>query len=98
MGLIIATELIMLSLMIATQLIRFELAKRGVNNRDGDSIRNYIIVSALMLLAYIFFLRLQTYVTMLEVLTNSVGLSWTLIQMGLAVWLVLIFYKKSKIV
>lgn len=88
----------MLSLFVLTQFVRFELARKGVNNRDGDSIRNYIIVSAMVVLAYIFFLRLQTYVTMLEVLTNSVGIGWTAVQLGIAVWLVVIFYKKGKIV
>lgn len=93
-----ATELLMLSLFVLTQLIRFEFARKAVNNRDGDNMRSYLIVSVLVVLAYVFFLRLQTYVTMLEVLTNSVGIGWTAIQIGLALWLVVIFYKKGKIV
>jgi len=93
-----ATELLMLSLFIATQLIRLEFARKGVNNRDGDNVRNYIIVSLLVVLSYVFFLRLQTYVTILEVITNAFGIGWTAIETGIAVWLVVIFYKKGKIV
>jgi hypothetical protein len=71
-----ATELIMLSLFILSQLIKFEFATKGVNNCHPESIRAYIIISLFVILSYVFFLKLQTYVTLLEVITNSVGIGY----------------------
>lgn len=97
-GSIVVTELIILSLMILCQLIKYEKARQGVNNRHPESIMAYIIISVFILLNYFFFLLLQTYVTMIEVIMNGVGVGYTLLEIGFAVWLFLIFYRKRKIV
>lgn len=92
------TELLMLSFYILSQFYRFSFATKGVNNRHPESIRAYLIVSLFLLLSYIFFLRLQTYVTLLEIVTNSVGLGLTAVEFGVAIWLFVIFDRKRKIV
>ncbi len=81
-----------------SQLIRFEFATKGVSSQHPASIRSYLIVSVLVILHHVFYLRLQTYTTLLEVVSNSVGIGLTSIQSGVAVWLFVIFYKRTKII
>lgn len=57
----------------------------------------YMIITLLSLLSYIFFLRLQLYVTFAEIILNSIGLGFTAIEMGIGIWVFLVFLKRKRI-
>ena len=80
-----------------SQPFRFYFANKGVQNQNSDFILYFIIISGLSLLSYIFFLRLQLYVTFIEVILNSIGLGFTIIEIGLSVWVFIVFYQRKRI-
>lgn len=56
-----------------------------------------IIITIFIIPNYVFFLRLQTYVLLIEVVINSIGIIFNVIQIILALWVWRVFtIKKSR--
>jgi hypothetical protein len=51
----------------------------------------YIITTIFTLPSYVFFLRLQTYVLIIEVVINWVGIAFNCMQIALAFWVWRVF-------
>ena len=69
-----------------------------MQNQNPELLIFYILVTFLSLLSYVFFLRLQLYVTFLEVILNAIGLSFTAIEMAIGVWVFLVFFQRRRLV
>ena len=69
-----------------------------MQNQNPELLIFYILVTFLSLLSYVFFLRLQLYVTFLEVILNAIGLGFTAIEMTIGVWVFLVFFQRRRLV
>ena len=86
----------MYAMVALTQLIKGVLAKRGVTDKTANSVLMFIIGAGFLLLTYIFMLRLQTYVILAEVITNSIAIGLTVLQIIVGVWVYKVLDHKVK--
>ena len=80
---------------ILTQVIRYFTVEKGVVDKDPKSIVFYIIMTVFIIPQYVFFLRLQTYVLLIEVVINWIGIAFSIMQIGLGIWVWKVFQRKK---
>jgi len=95
-GYAVACEGIMLAMLALTQLLRYLLAKQGVKNKQANYIGLYLVGSVFVMLTLIFELRLQTYVILIEIITNSVGLFLVGVEFSVGIWVLRILQHKKQ--
>ena len=86
----------MLVMLALTQMMRYVLARRGVTDKQGSCILFYLIGSVFILLTYVFELRLQTYVILGEVITNSIGIGLVVLEIAVGVWVFKVLRHKKQ--
>ena len=67
-------EFIMLLLFFGWQLIKIDLGNRGNKTEHSMITLGFVILAILSVLPFIFYIRLQTYVLVIEVILNAIGL------------------------
>ncbi len=88
----------MIGLFILTQVMRYQLLQNGILDKQPSLIMFMMIITVFIIPNYIFFLRLQTYVLLIEVVINSIGIIFNVIQIILAFWVWRVFkIKKSRL-
>ena len=80
-----------IGMFILTQVIRYFTVEKGVVDKDPKSIVFYIIMTVFIIPQYVFFLRLQTYVLLVEVVINWIGIAFSIMQIGLGIWVWKVF-------
>ena len=84
-----------IGMFILTQVIRYFTVEKGVVDKDPKSIVFYIIMTVFIIPQYVFFLRLQTYVLLIEVVINWIGIAFSIMQIGLGIWVWKVFQRKK---
>ena len=67
-------EFIMLLLFFGWQLIKIDLGNRGNKTEHSMITLGFVILAILSVLPFVFYIRLQTYVLVIEVILNAIGL------------------------
>lgn len=80
-----------------TQVVRYFIVERAVLDKNPSAILFYIILTIFIIPQFAFFLRLQTYCLLIEVVINSVALGFNTIEIVLAVWVWKVFKRKKTI-
>lgn len=80
---------------VITQVIRYLIIQRGILDKNPSAILFYIILTVFIIPQYVFFLRLQTYSLLIDVVINCVGIGFNVIELGLAVWVWKVFKRKK---
>lgn len=83
------------AMFILTQVIRYFTVEKGVVDKHPRSIVFYIIMTLFIIPQYVFFLRLQTYVMLIEVVINWIGIAFNVMQIGLGIWVWNVFQRKK---
>jgi transmembrane protein 216 len=86
-----------IGMFILTQVIRYFTVEKGVVDKDPKSIIFYIIMTVFIIPQYVFFLRLQTYVLLIEVVINWIGIAFSIMQIGFGIWVWKVFQRKKNI-
>ena len=68
-----------LAMFILIQLVRYMIIQKGILDKQPSMIVLYILLTAFVIPIYSFFLRVQTYVLLIEVVINWVGISFNII-------------------
>ena len=84
-----------IAMFVITQVIRYLIVERGILDKNPTAIIFYIILTVFIIPQYVFFLRLQTYSLLIDVIINSVGVGLNVIEIGLAVWVWQVFKRKK---
>jgi len=80
---------------VITQVIRYMIVQRGILDKNPSAILFYIILTVFIIPQYVFFLRLQTYSLLIDVVINCVGIGFNAIELGLAVRVWKVFKRKK---
>lgn len=80
---------------VLTQVIRYLIVQRGTLDKNPSAILFYIILTVFIIPQYVFFLRLQTYSLLIDVVINFVGLGFNVLEIGLAFWVWKVFKRKK---
>jgi hypothetical protein len=95
-GYALASEGVVLVMLVLTHLLRWDLARRGVSDKQAKFIVMYLVGSIFVLLSYIFELRLQTYVVLAEVITNWTGIGIVILEIISAIWVLKVLQHKKQ--
>lgn len=84
-----------IAMFLITQVIRYFIVEKSILDKSPSAMVFYIILTVLTIPQYVFFLRLQTYVLLIEVVINWVGIGFNIMESGLAVWVWRVFQRKK---
>ena len=84
-----------IALFILAQIMRNVIIDQAVLNNSPKHALGYIVLSIFIIPCYVFFLRLQTYSLLIDVIINWIGLGFCISQLLLSIW-VWIVYKRDK--
>jgi hypothetical protein len=68
-----------IAMFVLTQVIRYLIVEKGILDKNPSAILFYIILTIFIIPQYVFFLRLQTYSLLIEVVINFIGLGFNVI-------------------
>ncbi len=86
-----------IAMFVLTQVIRYFIVEKGILDKNPSAILLYLIITAFIIPQYVFFLRLQTYALLIEVVINWIGIAFNIMQIGLGVWVWRVFQRKKNI-
>lgn len=92
----VVIEGLVIASIIVTQLMRYFIGKKAVIQKDPNLVIQYVILSLFLILAYVFMLRLQTYVLFIEWVMNWIGLILVILEGVMGIWLFKVFQSKKK--
>jgi hypothetical protein len=84
-----------LAMFLLTQIIRYYIIQRGILDNKPKLIIFYIVLIVFIIPQYVFFLRLQTYVLLIEVVINWIGIAFNIMELFLAIWVLKVFQRKK---
>ena len=67
-----------IAMFILTQVIRYFIVEKAILDRYSKSLIFYIVLTLFIIPQYVFFLRLQTYVLLIEVVINWIGIAFNI--------------------
>lgn len=67
-------QAVLITFFALTHYMRYQLAKDSISQKEPKKIIFYIIITVLLIPLYVFQLRLQTYVVLVDFVLNWVGL------------------------
>lgn len=82
---------------LLTQVIRYFIVEKAILDKNPSSVILYIILTIFIIPQYVFFLRLQTYALLIEVVINWIGISFNIMEIGLGIWVWKVFQRKKNI-
>lgn len=88
-------QAVLLTFFALTHYMRYQLAKDSIAQKEPKKIVYYIIITVLMIPLYVFQLRLQTYVVLVDFVLNWVGLGMAVAELVSGIW-VLVVYRRKK--
>ena len=88
---------LVIAFFILTQVFRYNLLQNGILNKQPSLIMFMIILTVFIIPNYIFFLRLQTYVLLVQLIINSLGIIFNVIEICLALWVWKVFKRKKSL-
>lgn len=93
----LACEVVVLVMLCFTQLIRYVFAKKSIVDRSSKFVLLYLAATLFVLLSYIFGLALQTYVLLIEVVTNWAGIALAVLETLSGLWVLNTLQRKKQI-
>jgi hypothetical protein len=84
-----------IALFILAQVIRNMTIEQAVLNKSPKHALVYIILTIFVIPCYVFFLRLQTYCLLIDVIINWIGIGFCVVQTLLSIWVWIIFKRKK---
>lgn len=86
-----------IALFILAQVIRNLTIEQAVLNKSLKHTLVYIILTIFIIPCYVFFLRLQTYCLLIDVIINWIGIGFSVLQILLAIWVWIVFKRKKSL-
>lgn len=86
-----------IAMFILTQSIKYLIVEKAILDKHPNSIIFYIVLTIFIIPQYVFFLRLQTYVLLIEVVINWIGIVFNVMEIGLGIWVWKVFQRKNNI-
>lgn len=86
---------VLLALFAATHYMRYRLAKASVSQKQAKKIIMYMVVTVFMIPLYVFQLRLQTYVLLIDWVLNWIGIGLTIAEVLTGAWVFWALFKKT---
>lgn len=86
-----------LAMFILTQVARYMIIQKGILDKQPSKIILYVILTIFVIPSYVFFLRLQTYVLLVEVFINWIGIAFNIMQVLLSIWVWKVFQRKKSL-
>jgi hypothetical protein len=86
-----------IALFILAQIIRNIIIEKAVLNNSPKHAFGYIILSIFVIPCYVFFLRLQTYSLLIDVIINWIGIAFCASQIILSIWIWIVFRRNKSI-
>ncbi len=68
-----------IGMFILTQISRYFIVQRAILDKNPSSIIFYIVITVFIIPQYVFFLRLQTYVLLIDAVINWIGIAFNII-------------------
>lgn len=91
----ISMQGVLLAFFALSHYMRYQLAKQGISEKASKKLVFYIVITVLIIPLYVFQLRLQTYVTLVDFVLNWVGIGMAIAEIFAAVWVVVVYNRKK---